>query len=316
MSERRFQVEAYAKINLSLKVLDKRPDHFHEIRTVFHTVSLADSIEIIWQPSRRTRITLDDPLAIPDNLMVRAADAVLAKAKKTGSVTMHLTKRIPMGGGLGGGSSDAAAVIRCLASSFRQTLDFDSCVEIAATLGSDIPYFLHGGPVLAMGRGEEMYPLPDLPSTAGLLVCAPIHVSTPDAYRALKRRNWGELTGPPQSRILNKFQALARSVAEKRPASEWGHLAENDFEAAVFQAHPLLQKLVRTLEKKGARPARMSGSGASIFGLFPSRVEAKAAQEAFESPVRTYPVTLVSRRQFETRWRRWLEGGAESVRVR
>ncbi|MBY0373588.1 MAG: 4-(cytidine 5'-diphospho)-2-C-methyl-D-erythritol kinase, partial [Bryobacteraceae bacterium] len=188
MGARRFQVEAYAKINLGLKVLYRRPDQFHEIRTIFQTISLSDTVELIWEPGRRTKITLEDPLAIPDNLMVRAADAVLAKAKKTGTVRMRLTKRIPMGAGLGGGSADAAAVIRCLAGSFGQALEFDTAVEIAASLGSDIPFFLLGGAVLAMGRGEEMYPLPDLPPAAGLLVCPAVHVSTPKAYQALKRR--------------------------------------------------------------------------------------------------------------------------------
>lgn len=310
MSERRYQVEAYAKINLGLKVLYRRPDQFHEIRTIFQTISLSDTVELIWEPGRRTKITLDDPLAIPDNLMVRAAHLVLEKAKKTGSVRMRLTKRIPMGGGLGGGSTDAAAVIRCLASSFRQPLEFDTCVELAASLGSDIPFFLLGGAVLAMGRGEEMYPLPDLPPTTGLLVCPAVHVSTPRAYQALKRRTWGELTVPSQSRILNKFQALARSVAEKRSAAEWAHLAENDFEAAVFLEHPLLPKLKRMLERQGARPAQMSGSGSALFGLFSSWAEAKSAQEAFDAGVRTVPIRLLGRRRYAARWRQWLGAAA------
>lgn len=314
MSERRFQVEAYAKINLGLKVLDKRPDNFHEIRTIFQTISLSDSIELIWQPGRRTRITLEDELGIPDNLMVRAANLVLEKAKKTGTVRMRLTKRIPMGGGLGGGSTDAAAVVRCLAGVVGRGLEFDTCVELAASLGSDVPFFLLGGAVLAMGRGEEMYPLPDLPAAAGLLVCAPIHVSTPRAYQALKRRNWGELTVPSQSRILNKFQALARSVAGKRPASEWAHLAENDFEEAVFLENPLLPKLKRMLERQGAQPARMSGSGAAIYGLFPSMAAAKSAQEAFEGGVRTIPIRLLGRRSYAARWQQWLGGATGSVR--
>src|SRR5262249_43571712 len=153
-------LRALAKLNLDLRILHKRPDGFHELRTVFQTISLADIIKVSFTPGRKTEIALDDPLAIPDNLIVRAAKAVLDDTRTTGTVRLQLTKRIPMGGGLGGGSSDAAAILLALPVLIGKRPPH--LPQIAVSLGSDVPYFLEGGTALGLGRGEELYPLEEV----------------------------------------------------------------------------------------------------------------------------------------------------------
>ena len=142
---RRARVRALAKINLDLRVLGKRPDGYHELRTIFQTISLADTIEIAFTPARRTAVELACDLAIPDNLVARAAHLALDAMGATGRVEMRLTKRIPMGAGLGGGSSDAAAVLLALPVLAGRTLPIARLCDLAQQLGSDVPFFLLGG---------------------------------------------------------------------------------------------------------------------------------------------------------------------------
>ena len=289
---------AYAKINLSLRVLYRRADGFHELRSIFQTISLADRIGFACQPARHTRIDLDDGgLNLPDNLMRRAADRYLEAAQKKAVVKMSLEKRIPMGGGLGGGSTDAAAVLLAMQRALpSRRLDL---MEIAASLGSDVPFFLEGGTALGVSRGEDLYPLPDLQATWGVVVAPDVHVSTPQAYQALGR---AELTSPQPSRILRKFQALSRSVAACEPRSVWQGLCENDFEAAVFLQYPVLKQFRDKLERLGAQPARLTGSGAALFGLFPSRTNAIEVAKKLSQSCRAYPVSLISRRRYRAQW--------------
>ena len=164
---RRARVRALAKINLDLRVLGKRPDGFHELRTVFQTISLADTLEIAYTPARKTSISLVDDLHIADNLVVRAARLVMEAMRATGRVEMRLTKRIPMGAGLGGGSSDAAAVLLALPALAGRSIDLPKLCAIGEQLGSDVPFFLLGGTAVGIGRGSELFPLPDVPRTAG-----------------------------------------------------------------------------------------------------------------------------------------------------
>ena len=155
------RVRALAKINLDLRVLGKRPDGFHELRTVFQTISLADTLDIAFTPGRRTEIALEDALHIEDNLVKRAARMATDAMRITGRVEMRLVKRIPMGAGLGGGSSDAAAVLLSLPVLARRAIALPKLSAIAAELGSDVPFFLLGGTAAGIGRGTEVYPLPD-----------------------------------------------------------------------------------------------------------------------------------------------------------
>lgn len=291
--------KCFAKVNLSLAVLHKRPDNFHEIRTVFQTISLADSLVAEWSPGRQTAIKIDCEPYIADNLVVRAADRVLEAMGKRGRLHLKLTKRIPMGGGLGGGSTDAAAVLMGLPSLIGKTLAGNKLEEIAASLGSDVPFFLRGGTALGVGRGEELYPLPDASSAHGLVIAPNVHVSTPDAYRALGRT---ELTSTASSSILNRLQELCWAFGSGVLRSEWAGLCDNDFEAVVFRQFPVLKSFKRKLKVLGAKPGLMTGSGAAVFGLFDSREAVSRAQSGL-SGVKTWPFTLLSRNRYQAIWR-------------
>ena len=253
-------VPAYAKINLGLRVLGKRPDGFHELRTVFQTISLADRLTITYEPAARTEITVEGMPDVPDNLAARAAAAVLSELRLKASVHIHIEKRIPMGAGLGGGSSDAAAILQALPILAGCPIPMPRLFQLAAPLGSDVPFFLLGGTALGLGRGEELYPLPNLPPLEGVLITPNIHVSTPDAYRALS---------PTLTDSANKLASFQESV--RQPLVE---PLVNDFEAVVFAQHPQLAALKASLLSKGAYQALMSGSGSSVFALFKSTGEA------------------------------------------
>lgn len=278
---------SFAKINLALKVLHKRPDHYHEIRTIFQTISLADRLEITAEPARRSEVTLEASVEIADNIVLRAADRVLALGKKKARVHFKLTKRIPMGGGLGGGSSNAAAVLWGLPPLLGIKAQKEHLLEAAAALGSDVPFFLLGGTALGLGRGEELYPLPEPRPSHGVLVAPGIHVSTPEAYKALGRT--------ADSPFPLSFPASAWRLQPGDPIADWAGVCENDFESAVFGLHPELGKVRRKLEKLGATPARMTGSGSTVFGFFGSAKEAKEAATQFGHAI---PFVTLSRRQY------------------
>jgi len=291
---------AFAKINLDLRVLYRRPDNYHELRTIFQTISLADRITIAFRPSRKTAIRVNSKIDIPDNLIARAAEACLDAMRLTGRVEFQLDKRIPMGAGLGGGSSDAAAVLLALPVVAGKVLDWPALIQIAGQLGSDVPFFLLGGAAVAVGRGIELYPLPDRPARAGLVVAPEIHVSTADAYRLLSAALTSEST---QNKIVS-FQSTAwRESAGLSGAwdAPWG---ENDFESVVFRQHPELKSIKQGLLKLGARPALMSGSGSAVFGLFSERDKLHRALQSLREE-RVFSINLVSRSRYRSeRWKR------------
>ena len=303
MPSRRARVRSFAKVNLELRVLHKRPDGFHELRTIFQTVSLADTIDIEFERGR-TRIELDSTVDIPDNLLIRAAHLTLEAMKTTGQVRFRLTKKIPMGGGLGGGSSNAAAVLLALPALAGTRIGVERLLELAASLGSDVPFFLLGGTAVGLGRGVELYPLPDGPAQSALLVTPGLHVSTAEAYRALNRET---ATSPPASDV-NQFQSLAWS---------WGEVVAgkalltpiNHFETVVFRQHPQLKSILGRLRKLGARTALMSGSGSSLFGIFDSRESRGRAAVSIEREFgkdSAHAVSLLSRRRYRAIWWRQL----------
>src|SRR3954463_10458644 len=187
-SPRQARVRALAKINLDLRVLGKRPDGYHELRTIFQTVSLADTLDIGFTRGPRTTIELTDSAEIPDNLVARAARAAMDAMRITGAVSMRLMKRIPMGAGLGGGSSDAAAVLLSLPVLAGRELSVETLCSLGQQLGSDVPFFLLGGAAAAIGRGTEVFPLADAGPQPGLIVAPGVHLSTAEAYRALSPR--------------------------------------------------------------------------------------------------------------------------------
>jgi 4-diphosphocytidyl-2-C-methyl-D-erythritol kinase len=300
---RKVRVPAYAKLNLGLRVLYKRPDGYHEIRTVFQTISLADRLDVSFTPARKTRIATEGTPEIPDNLVERAARLVLEALRIQGDVLFYLKKNIPTGAGLGGGSSDAAAVLLALPVLSGKALPADRLHAIAIELGSDVPFFLHGGTALGLGRGEELYPLPDLPAARGLLVAPAIHSSTAEAYRDLSAR----LTSIPLQNKLNSFrQEIWRGVAGAHMAVD-----DNDFEEVVFARHRGLKQIKEQLLRIGAKPAAMTGSGSAIFGIFAEAGRIERAIKLFQNGRKeahtVFPISFLSRAQYRSAWRRALK---------
>jgi 4-diphosphocytidyl-2-C-methyl-D-erythritol kinase len=291
---REVRVRAFAKINLDLRVLGKRPDGYHELRTIFHTISLADTLDISFTPGRKTSVELEDALNIPDNLVARAALLVMDAIGASGRVEMRLSKKIPMGAGLGGGSSDAAAVLLTLPVLAGRPLDAGKMRELAEQLGSDVPFFLLGGMAVGIGRGSELFPLPDRPACPGVLVAPGIHVSTPEAYRRLSPRLTSEL-------LQNKIVSFQSHTWDPVLGS-----AANDFEAVVFEQHEDLAILKRRLTGAGASTAMMTGSGSALFGLFRNSDEVTHAIESLGDQ-KTFRISLVSRARYRAIWWRAIE---------
>jgi 4-diphosphocytidyl-2-C-methyl-D-erythritol kinase len=287
------RVPAFAKLNLGLRVLYRRPDGYHELRTVFQTISLADRIDIEFTPSRTTRIVVDGTPDIADNLVERACRLALETMNFRADVRFTLRKKIPLGAGLGGGSSDAAAVLLALPVLCGKTLP----AGIAERIGSDVPFFLHGGTALGLGRGEELYPLPDRSGARGLLVVPNVHSSTAEAYRDVSQT----LT---TIRLQNKLDSFQREV--------WrgGAVCENDFEEVVFARHPELNRIKQRLGRLGAKPAAMTGSGSAIFGIFADAEQLNRARKSFPDTT-VFPISFLSRALYRSAWRRALNLHAE-----
>ena len=276
---REVRIPAYAKINLRLEILGKRADGYHELRTIFQTVSLHDTLR--FRPAGEAGISLlirgNEALsreAAEKNLVYRAAEALRRELKIRAGVEITLEKRIPAGRGLGGGSSDAAAALLGYLRFTGKRIEAERLLKIAAELGADVPFFLFGGRALGVGKGDEIYPLPDQKKRT-LLIVSPqeIHVPTPDAYRWLHAPELASLTKTAANHKLFRFCALCWSAQEE---SLW-----NDFEAAVFQRHTRLAQIKRGLLRGGASEALLAGSGSAVFGVFPSPAKARRAVAGF-----------------------------------
>jgi 4-diphosphocytidyl-2-C-methyl-D-erythritol kinase len=269
------RVPAFAKVNLRLDVLARRADGYHELRTIFQSISLHDTLHVerIRKPGIELQVLGNPTLAAApqrENLVWRAADAFLREAKPSGGVRITLQKRIPAGRGLGGGSSDAAAALAGLLRLTKRRIAAERLLSMAAGLGADVPFFLFGGRALGTSRGDEIYPLPDVTRHA-LLVVSPrdIAVNTRDAYGWLDRR----LTKDSGNSKLWSFCALCWSPRE-------GHVS-NDFETAVFRRHPRLNRIRRELLQGGAAEAALAGSGSAVFGIFRNPAQARRSAQLF-----------------------------------
>jgi 4-diphosphocytidyl-2-C-methyl-D-erythritol kinase len=302
----RVGVPSLAKLNLDLRVLHKRADGFHELRTIFQTISLSDKLSIELEPARRTEIELASSVEIADNLVVRAARLVLDRLKFKARVRFALEKRIPMGAGLGGGSSNAASVLIALPALAGRRLPIEELVAMGEMLGSDVPFFLYGGTALGFGRGTELYPLPDAKAGSVLVVASGVHVSTGEAYRLLARETAGPLTSEAESPMLREFQRVIWNLSGSALAQI---PLKNDFEGPVFRVHPELEKVVRKLNKAGAKPALMTGSGSAIWANFADDAARTRALASFPQNT-VHAVKFVSRRQYRNRWRRALGSAA------
>ncbi len=272
------RISAFAKINLRLDILGKRADGFHELRTIFQTISLHDELRL--RASRSDGIALsiegNQPLSAEPaekNLVYRAVDAVRRELKIRGGVEIELKKTIPAGRGLGGGSSDAAAALLGYLRLTKKNLAPARLLEIAASLGADVPFFLLGGRALGVNKGDEIYPLTDIPKLH-LLVVSPkeIHVPTPDAFCWLEAEPLA-LTNSAGTSKLFQFCALSWSTQ--------GSGLSNDFEEPVFRRHPRLDQIKQELLQRGAAEASLAGSGSAVFGVFPSPAMARRAAVGF-----------------------------------
>lgn len=255
--------KSYAKLNLHLQVVGRRADGYHELRTLFQTVDLADRIEVeLGGSGVGLEVTGAEVPAGPGNLAWKAAQGYLdrwGRAAGAEGVRLRLDKRIPVGGGLGGGSSNAATVLLALQELTGGAAPASGLWQLARSLGADVPYFLVGGTALGVGRGDEVIPLPELPEVELLLVVPPVQVATAEVFADL-----GELTlGHLDSRMIPLVQA---------EASSWEALSDaaNDLEAVVFRRWPGLGEALTSLKEAGASLARLSGSGAGIFARFAS----------------------------------------------
>jgi len=246
------QVPSYAKINWSLRIVRKREDGYHDIDTIFQTISLADTLT--FERADRFALTCSDRTVPVDerNLVAKAA-----RALGVDRVAIHIEKRIPAGGGLGGGSSNAAVTLMTLSKMFSIDAPLD---RIALQLGSDVPFFLVGGRAHGTGRGEILTPLPDIDPVPLLLVMPRERVSTREAFQLVKI----------------------------------GGNANNDFEEPIFAKHPRLREYKQRLLDAGATFAAMSGSGSTIFGVFADDATRDAARATF-GDVRTETATTVGR---------------------
>ncbi len=272
---RSVRVPAFAKINLRLEVVARQPDGYHELRSAFQAISLHDTLKLTLRRGPEIELNIAGAPSLAhrppgENLAYRAVDALRRELRIRSGVRIELSKRIPVARGLGGGSSDAAAALVGFLRLSEKETPHERLAEIAASLGADVPFFLFGGRALGINRGDEIYPLPDLPPRA-VLVVSPreIAVSTREAYRWIDRRLTKRATGPK----LWRFCALC-----------WGPQGigvANDFEAAVFPRHPRLRKIKRELLRRGAAEAALAGSGSAVFGVFPSPAQARRAAQRF-----------------------------------
>jgi 4-diphosphocytidyl-2-C-methyl-D-erythritol kinase len=292
MSEVR--IPAFAKINLRLDVLGKRADGFHELRTIFQTISLHDELRLRASRSGGVTLTIEgnQPLSaepVEKNLVYRAVDALRRELRIRGGVELQLKKTIPAGRGLGGGSSDAAAALLGYLRLTRKKLAAARLMEMAAFLGADVPFFLLGGRALGINKGDEIYPLPDIPKLHVLVVSPKeIHVPTPDAYRWLMAKAL-RLTKSAVNPKLWEFCALCWSAQ--------GSGLSNDFEAPVFRRHPRLDRIKRELLQRGAAEASLAGSGSAVFGVFPSPAMARRAAAGFPHD-QTFVCETISRDRY------------------
>lgn len=259
MSERAACVTAHAKINLALRVLAREQSGFHAIETVFARIALGDRVIVRVRDTGREIDCRGADVGPPEkNLAYRAALAFANAFGWPTGFSIEIDKHVPVGGGLGGGSADAGAVLRALASLAPQQVPEPELLRIAMPLGSDVPFLTSTAPLaLAWGRGERMLALPPLPERHVLLVAPRFAISTADAYGWVAAER-GDYT--PVPRLLRPGQLTSWN--------ELAALATNDFEGPVAKRHPEITRIIGALRGAGAEIARLSGSGSTVFGIF------------------------------------------------
>ncbi len=292
---------SFAKINLGLAIGPRRPDGFHELRTIYQTIGLHDLIRVDVNGGTGIEIRSKDRRVPADesNTCYRVADRVLRALRVRSRVVITIEKSLPVQGGLGGASSNAVTTLLALERALKATVPPEVRVRLAAEVGSDLPLFLVGGTVLGVARGEEVYPVPDLPPLDCVIATPAIAISTPQAFAAWDERfaaDPSKLTGNGASDTIKSFSrnvfAWLNGSATGVPALAGGDRAEallldlvragieNDFERVVFPQHPELREVKRVLERQQAGYASLSGSGSAVYGLFASAAKARQAAAA------------------------------------
>ncbi|MFA6955980.1 MAG: 4-(cytidine 5'-diphospho)-2-C-methyl-D-erythritol kinase [Thermoanaerobaculia bacterium] len=273
------EFRAHAKINWMLRILGKRADGFHELETIFQSISLHDTLRIY--PGEPLSLSCDEP-AIPtgmSNLVMRAAAAMIDRFGAP-PCRIELEKRIPAGGGLAGGSSDAAATLRALVALSKRMPSRDELAAVALELGSDVPFFLEEGTAYATGRGERLVALGGQAGIPLLLLLPEERVMTPEAYRLLRSgRDEGRLAEGEAVGLETCVAAARGSLLDETS------ILVNDLEAPVFAKLPRLRALLDALRALGPAWARMSGSGSTIVGAFGDAAARDAALDAFRGEV-------------------------------
>ena len=326
-------IRSFAKINLGLAIGGSRTDGFHDLRTIYQMVGLHDVLKIDVSRGVGIEIRCKDP-RVPDdetNTCWRSAERVLRALKQRAKVIITIEKKLPVQGGIGGGSSNAVATILGLEKILKAKLSGRERLRIASEVGSDLPLFLVGGTVLGCGRGEEVWPLPDLPAWNIVIATPEIGVSTPQAFRRwdeLVQSN-GKLTDTGLSDRISKFSCSAFEWLTDLPTTgvpaKGGDRAEtllldlvragieNDFERVVFPEYPELRDVKRALEREGAKFASLSGSGSTVFGLFSASAAAeKAAEKLSRAGIPAQATRFLSREQY---WRQ-MSGTSDGKRQR
>lgn len=292
MSAAGILVAAPAKLNLGLRVTGVRADGYHLLQSVFVPLDLADALAIEVAPATAARVVLRVEGGPPGleadarNLAVRAAQGFLAAAAVAAELRIVLTKRIPVGAGMGGGSSDAGAVLRALAERFPGALDRGRLAALAVSLGADVPYFLDPRPALVRGIGERIEPLAGFPSLAVLVATPAPPLATAAVFQAWDRAH--PAGAAPDSAALTPVEPGRRMpplpvlLAETDPSSDrWqtllASLLVNDLEPAAAALGPAVGRVRADIERAGARAVGMSGSGPTLFGVFGDLDEARAA---------------------------------------
>ena len=325
-------VRSFAKINIGLEIGPQRADGYHPLRTVYQTVALHDRLRLDLARGTGIEIRSKDKRVPEDesNTCWRMAERAMKALKARGRVVIHVDKNLPVQGGMGAASSNAVATLLGIERLVGGEIAPEERLRLAAEVGSDLPLFLVGGTVLGVGRGEEVYPLEDLPPLDCVVVTPEIGVSTPQAFAdwdaknqalATGERGVGKLTVESGSAKLNGFShaifAWLSGSATGVPAKAGGDRAEallldlvragieNDFERVVFPQHPELRAVKRALEREGAAYASLSGSGSTLYGLFASaELAEKAAKRLSAEGMCATATKTLTRREY---WKRIFE---------
>ncbi len=291
MTVKSFTLPSFAKINLLLRILGKREDGFHELCTVFQTVSLRDEITFDESDEINLSCNIQNIPTDETNLIIKAAMLLRNESGVKKGARIHLEKRIPAPGGLGGGSSNGAVALFGFATLWNLEIEFEKLVEIGVKLGSDVPFFFYGGTAFGTGRGTEIVSMEDFDEKFLLIVTPDIEVSTAQAF---SRFNAPYLTNETSKSILKICQNEAESFKSRQK------ILSNDFEKSVFEFQPEIGRVKEKLLNLGARQAVLSGSGASVFAIFDKEETRQATLKALEEETnwRKFAVATISRNQY------------------